>query len=91
MNALVAIPSGWELAIVFLVILLLFGAKRLPEMARGSGRALRIFKEETTGLLDDDATVEDQMFPEKRSVTARNAETEKDDPIVRAQRDGTVN
>ena len=34
--------------------MLLFGAKKLPELARGSGRALRIFKAETKGLLDDD-------------------------------------
>ena len=50
MNALVAIPGGWELILVVLVILLLFGAKKLPELARGSGRALRIFKAETKGL-----------------------------------------
>ena len=34
--------------------MLLFGAKKLPELARGSGRALRIFKAETKGLMDDD-------------------------------------
>jgi sec-independent protein translocase protein TatA len=33
---------------------LLFAAKKLPELARGSGRALRIFKAETKGLIDDD-------------------------------------
>jgi sec-independent protein translocase protein TatA len=39
---------------IILVILLLFGAKKLPELARGSGRALRIFKAETKGLIDDE-------------------------------------
>ena len=39
---------------IILVVVLLFGAKKLPELARGSGRALRIFKAETKGLLDDD-------------------------------------
>lgn len=43
-----------ELIIIALVIVLLFGAKKLPELARGSGRALRIFKAETKGLHDDD-------------------------------------
>lgn len=43
-----------ELIIIFAVIVLLFGAAKLPELARGSGRALRIFKAETKGLLDDD-------------------------------------
>lgn len=46
---------GWtELLIIFGVIVLLFGASKLPELARGSGRALRIFKAETKGLADDD-------------------------------------
>lgn len=90
MNALVAIPGGWELVLVVLVILLLFGAKKLPELARGSGRALRIFKAETKGLVDDDEPVdEDQKTPEQKAIEASNAEPA-DDPIVREQRDGTT-
>lgn len=96
MNALVAIPGGWELILVVLVILLLFGAKKLPELARGSGRALRIFKAETKGLVDDDddAVDEDQKTPEQKAIEASNTEpkqtTQADDPIVREQRDGTT-
>jgi len=36
-----------EILLILLVLVLLFGAKKLPELARGSGRALRIFKAET--------------------------------------------
>ncbi|MCZ4498195.1 MAG: twin-arginine translocation protein TatA/E family subunit [Marmoricola sp.] len=43
-----------EIILILAVIILLFGAKKLPELARGSGRALRIFKAETKGLMDDD-------------------------------------
>ncbi|MGZ5366743.1 twin-arginine translocase TatA/TatE family subunit [Aeromicrobium sp.] len=43
-----------EILLVLAVVLLLFGAKKLPELARGSGRALRIFKTEVKGLADDD-------------------------------------
>jgi sec-independent protein translocase protein TatA len=43
-----------ELLIIFAVIVLLFGASKLPDLARGSGRAIRIFKAETKGVLDDD-------------------------------------
>ncbi|WP_113703014.1 Sec-independent protein translocase subunit TatA [Nonomuraea lactucae] len=43
-----------ELLIIALVLVLLFGAKKLPEMARGVGRSLRIFKAETAKLRDDD-------------------------------------
>ena len=44
------LPRGWELILVVLVIVLLFGAKRLPDAARSVGRSLRIFKAETKGL-----------------------------------------
>lgn len=47
---------GWEWLILVALILLLFGAKRLPDAARGLGRSLRIFKAETKGLADDDGT-----------------------------------
>jgi sec-independent protein translocase protein TatA len=43
-----------ELLIILLIVVLLFGAKKLPETARGLGRSLRIFKAETKGLTDDD-------------------------------------
>jgi sec-independent protein translocase protein TatA len=46
--------KGWEIIIVLALLLLLFGAKRLPDAARGLGRSLRIFKAETKGLRDDD-------------------------------------
>lgn len=50
--------KGWEIVIVLVLLLLLFGAKRLPDAARGLGRSLRIFKAETKGLRDDDHPVD---------------------------------
>jgi sec-independent protein translocase protein TatA len=41
--------------VLILLVLLLFGAKRLPDLARGVGRSLRIFKSETEGLKTDSA------------------------------------
>ena len=46
--------KGWEIVIILAILLLLFGAKRLPDTARGLGRSLRIFKAETKGLREDD-------------------------------------
>ena len=54
-----------ELIIIVLVILLLFGGRKLPEVARGTGRALRIFKAETKGLMDDDDD-DDDVTPDRR-------------------------
>ncbi len=42
-----------ELIIVLVVVLLVFGSKRLPDSARSLGRSLRIFKAETKGLRED--------------------------------------
>jgi sec-independent protein translocase protein TatA len=43
-------PLSWpEILIILLVLLLLFGAKRLPEMGRSLGKGMREFKEAVTG------------------------------------------
>jgi sec-independent protein translocase protein TatA len=49
-------PQGWELIVVLVVVLLLFGSKKLPDAARGLGRSLRIFKSEIKTMQDDDET-----------------------------------
>lgn len=57
---------GWpELVIVLLVVLLIFGGKKLPEIARGTGRALRIFKSETKGLMHEDDEAETDTAEQK--------------------------
>ena len=48
-----------ELLIIVALVLLLFGAKRLPDAARGLGRSLRIFKAETKGMHDDDQSADE--------------------------------
>ncbi|MCY2930610.1 MAG: twin-arginine translocase TatA/TatE family subunit [Planctomycetota bacterium] len=49
---MLAVPTYIHWVIVLLAILLLFGGKKLPELARGLGRGLRIFKEELSGISD---------------------------------------
>jgi sec-independent protein translocase protein TatA len=44
--------SPWHLLILAAVVLVLFGAKKLPDSARALGRSMRIFKAETSGLRD---------------------------------------
>ena len=53
----------WEILIIVALILLLFGAKRLPDAARGLGRSLRIFKAETKAMHDDDAPEDTTATP----------------------------
>ncbi|BFV58491.1 hypothetical protein KCMC57_up35950 [Kitasatospora sp. CMC57] len=45
----------WHLLVVLAVIILLFGSKKLPDMARGLGKSMRILKAETKALREDDA------------------------------------
>lgn len=47
-------PSHW--VILALVVLVLFGYKKLPEMSRSVGRSLRIFKTEMKGMGEDDSS-----------------------------------
>ncbi|WP_238473659.1 Sec-independent protein translocase subunit TatA [Nocardioides cavernaquae] len=65
MNPMMNMPGGWELILILAVVVLLFGAKKLPDLARNSGQALRIFKAETKGLRDDEkdakSTVEGEV------------------------------
>ena len=80
-----------EIILILLVLVLLFGAKKLPELARGSGRALRIFKAETKGLGDDDD--DDLKSPEQRELEARQERARLDaeaDRIARERRDDTT-
>lgn len=63
MVPLIAGLGTTELLIILAVLVLLFGASKLPELARGSGRALRIFKAETKGLLDDEDEPADKSAP----------------------------
>lgn len=45
--------GGWELIILLGVVVLIFGAKRLPDMARSIGQSARVFKGEIKGLKSD--------------------------------------
>lgn len=53
-NPLIGMPQGAEWLVILVIVVLVFGAAKLPDLARGTGQALRIFKAETKGLRDDD-------------------------------------
>jgi sec-independent protein translocase protein TatA len=74
-----------ELVLILIVVVLLFGASKLPELARGSGRALRIFKAETKGLTDSDDDDDDLKTPEQRELEAR--QKVRDDEAERIERE----
>ena len=48
-----------EIVILLIVVLVLFGAKRLPDSARSLGRSMRIFKSEMKEMKADDVVIEE--------------------------------
>lgn len=46
--------QGWQLVILLVLIIVIFGAARLPNAARSLGKSLKIFKKEVQDLRDDD-------------------------------------
>jgi sec-independent protein translocase protein TatA len=54
MNAMLAgIFGGWEIVLILAVVLLLFGAKKLPELAKGLGSGIKEFKKATREVTDE--------------------------------------
>ncbi|WP_235547379.1 MULTISPECIES: twin-arginine translocase TatA/TatE family subunit [unclassified Nocardioides] len=51
---MIGLPQGAEWLVILAIVILVFGAAKLPDLARGTGQALRIFKAETKGLRDDE-------------------------------------
>lgn len=74
---LITMPGGWELIVIVLVVVLLFGARKLPELARGTGQALRIFKAETKGLSDDDQ--KDEQDDDRRDESGSTGSADSSD------------
>jgi sec-independent protein translocase protein TatA len=95
-NPLAVMPQGAEWLVILAIVVLVFGAAKLPDLARSSGQALRIFKTETKGLRDGDSGADgvDQGTagattpPEQREIEARNRAVA--DGVVRRPHDDTT-
>jgi len=48
-----SLPGGWEWLIIIVFILVFFGAKRVPEMAKGLGKGIREFKGALSGITEE--------------------------------------
>ena len=84
--------KGWEILVILVLLLVLFGAKRLPDAARGLGRSLRIFKSEIKEMREDDTPasgpVKREAPPappaiETRPIATDDAPTRAPEPEVR--------
>ena len=67
---------GWQGAIIILIVLLvIFGPKRLPEMGRSLGKGMREFKDSITGKTDRDLEEEDDERRDANAALGRSEET----------------
>ena len=72
----------WEIVIVLVIVLLIFGPKRLPELGRSLGGGMRSFKEAVTGRDDD----RDRIEPPAERAEARRVDSAQagDDAVSQA-------
>lgn len=82
-NPLIGMPQGAEWLVILAIVILVFGAAKLPDLARGTGQALRIFKNETKGLRDDDDDAKPTPKPTPASeISAPQAEVDNPAPAT---------
>lgn len=55
--------GGWEIVLILAVVLILFGAKKLPELAKGLGSGIKEFKKATREVSDEIHTAMDDNTP----------------------------
>ncbi|MBP2703697.1 Sec-independent protein translocase subunit TatA [Microbispora sp. RL4-1S] len=89
-----------ELLIIGVVLILLFGAKKLPDTARALGQSLRMFKKETSKMREEDEPaptvvkaepVPPQQIPSTPSVEERLRTLEEENRRLKATAEPTVN
>lgn len=72
----------WHIIVLVVVMILLFGAKRLPDAARSLGRSLRIIKAETRGLADDDVQAKAEAQNARAPLTATDDDVPSPPPNI---------
>jgi sec-independent protein translocase protein TatA len=75
----------WHIAVLVVVLILLFGAKRLPDAARSLGRSMRILKAETKGLAEDDVNAKAEAPSGRQPLEAQPSPSPIVDPIDRVR------
>lgn len=61
--AVLGMFGHWEILVIVLIVLLLFGGRKIPEMMKGMGKGIRSFKKGMSG--EDDEEVDNKELPKK--------------------------
>ena len=71
-----AMLGGWEIVLILAVVLILFGAKKLPELAKGLGTGIKEFKKATREVSDEIQTAADDAPAPQRKLPAPGAQSQ---------------
>lgn len=69
------LPGGWELIVIVLVIIVMFGGKKIPELAKGLGKGIKDFKEEMKDVSDDTVKTEERIKKVETDKSTVNDQT----------------
>lgn len=72
--------GGWEIILILAVVLILFGAKKLPELAKGLGTGIKEFKKATREVTDELSTAMDTTPPPPTRLPANTTPAEPEAP-----------
>lgn len=77
MNAILAVLGigGWEVILILAVVLILFGAKKLPELAKGLGSGIKEFKKASREVTEEIQNAAIDTPPAKPAAPAPPAQT----------------
>ena len=78
--------GGTEMIVALIIILLLFGAKRIPELARGLGSGVREFRRGTRGEVEDEEKREEEKKEELASGKGEEPDTHHKDSSAEADK-----
>jgi sec-independent protein translocase protein TatA len=70
--------GGWEIVLILAVVLLLFGAKKLPELAKGLGSGIKEFKKATREVTDEIHNATDDTPPPARKLPPSGGQAQSD-------------
>ena len=82
-----AMLGGWEIVLILAVVLILFGAKKLPELARGLGQGIREFKKATREVTDEISNAADDTSssqPQQRKLPPNGGQPQPGQPVSQA-------
>ena len=78
-------PGGPELLVILFIVMLLFGAKKLPELSRSLGKSLGEFKKGKEDLEREIRTVEDDMHKAATEEIEEKPKAKPDEPVEKAE------